>query len=83
MTKTKEDATKDFLELIKHSWTWEKLTQEEKDRFAKGWYTIVECWNGSDAAVKGSYQDRWNILSAMYHMFLRGVGYDITDPRWK
>lgn len=83
MEKIKENATKDFLEMIKHSWTWERLTQKEKDQFAEGWHTIVECWEGSDKAIKGSYHDRWSILNAMYLMFLKGVGYDNNNPRWK
>lgn len=81
--KIKENATQDFLEMIKHSWTWNKLTKEEKDQFEKGWHIVVDCWSGSDRAIKGSYHDRWTTLQAMYHMFLRGIGYDNDNPRWR
>lgn len=84
MTKTKEDATKDFLEMIKNSWTWNRLTEKEKEQFMKAWETVTVCWTGNgESAVKGTYRDRWRVCNALYHMFLTGVGYDTNDPRWK
>ena len=84
MEKIKENATKDFLEMIKKSWTWARLTEEEKTQFMKSWETVTISWaNGRDNAVKGTYKDRWQICNAMYEMFLAGVGYNNNDPRWK
>lgn len=84
MTKTKENAAQDFLEMIKKSWTWERLTKEEKDQFMKAWETVTIAWTGNgESAVKGTYKHRWRICNAMYHMFLAGVGYNNSNPRWK
>ena len=85
MEKIKENAPQDFLEMIKKSWTWERLNQKERKQFMDAFDTIVYSWGNSkyDKAIKGTYKDRWHILNAMYHMFLAGVGYDNNDPRWK
>lgn len=84
MEKIKENATKDFLEMIKKSWTWARLTEEEKAQFMTAWETVTISWaNNGDSAVKGTYKDRWQTCNAMYHMFLAGVGYDTNKEKWK
>lgn len=84
MEKNKENAIKDFLEMIEHSWTWDRLTQKEKDQFKEAFETITVSWaNSGDNVIKGTYRDRWSTCNAIYHMFLAGVGYDNNDPRWK
>lgn len=84
MEKIKENAAKDFFEMIKKSWTWDRLTQKEKNQFIEGFETVTVSWaNSGDNVVKGTYKDRWKACNAMYHMFLAGVGYDNNDPRWK
>lgn len=84
MEKIKENAAQDFFEMIKKSWTWERLTEKEKDQFLEAFDTVVYSWsNSGDRVIKGTYRDRWKVCNAMYHMFLAGVGYDSNDPRWK
>ena len=56
---------------IKQSWTWARLTPEERKRF--------------DAVnidrIKGNKKQRIEAICAIYTAFLAGVGYD--SPRWR
>lgn len=76
MEKIKENALADFKELIYQSWTYEKLTREEKNRLFKVFEDIR-----TTQALKGTYYQRWGILQAIYKAFLLGVGYDSFDWR--
>ena len=69
--KVKENVIQDYLEMIKKSWTWAKLTDEEKECFEKflAYHPMVE------EAVKGNYLQRWHSLEPIYHAFLMGCGY--------
>lgn len=69
MNKDKESALKDYLEMIKKSWTWDKLTEKERKNFE-------ECLYKARYELKGSYKKRWDILGNYYTMFLLGTGYD-------
>ena len=55
-----------FQNVIKKSWTWEKLTEEEQDRFIS--------MNVFDR-IKGDDQTRVEWLNTIYHTFLYGLGY--------
>lgn len=68
----KELATRDFLEMIRKSWTWARLTDQEKERFVDVVY---------DCDVKGSYKQRFHILHKLYHAFLMGMNYDPLNWR--
>lgn len=68
MNKDKESALKDYLEMIKRSWTWDRLTEKERKRF--------EGWIQKGKWLKGSYKQRWDTLENYYTMFLLGTGYD-------
>jgi hypothetical protein len=74
--KDKELAKQEYLEMIKQSWTWAKLTDKEKNKFAE----ILEhpC---SAVVIKGTYDDRWEACEALYHTFLEGLGYDPLNWR--
>lgn len=55
-----------FQNVIKKSWTWEKLTEEEQDRFIS--------MNVFDR-IKGNDQARVEWLNTIYHTFLYALGY--------
>ena len=74
--KNKEEAKKDFVEMTKKSWTYEKMTEEEKIR----WDDLVS-ENSVEKALKGDYLVRWRILQAMYSAYLKGIGY--TGFLWR
>lgn len=72
----KENAVSDYMKMIKESWTWEKLTEEEKTNFEKS-----VLWSLEQKIIVGNYKQRYMILHALYHTFLNGVGY--TNENWR
>lgn len=76
MEKIKENALADFKKMMLQSWTYEKLTKEESDQLFKVFEDVR-----TREALKGTYDQRWDILNAIYHAFLLGVGYDSFNWR--
>lgn len=74
--KNKELAVYDFNEMIKKSWTYEKLTDNEKEKWEMLLINVRTL-----TCLKGNYNTRWNILNAIYHSYLIGLGY--TDFNWR
>ena len=74
--KPKENAQSDFCAMIEKSWTWERLTDTERNN----WYNMLD--NGAArSAVKGDYRTRWDVLQAMYSAFLAALDY--TWDAWR
>ena len=71
MNKNKENAQADWTDMIVKSWTWAKLTDDEKNKFGDELNTA-----GIQKIISGTYRQRWGILSALYSMFLDGCGYN-------
>ena len=71
-----EQAKQDWLEMIKQSWTWARLTESEKETFL----SLLEhpC---SAVVIKGTYHQRWEACDALYHTYLEGLGYTPLDWR--
>ncbi len=69
--KIKENILNDFIKMIQASWTYNRMTENEKAK-------IIETLNHVRTidALKGTYKQRWNILNAIYGAFLAGIGYD-------
>lgn len=72
----KENALNNFINMIQNSWTYERLTKEEKERFFETMQHI-ETRN----ILKGTYNQRWENLNAIYYAFLLGVGYSPINWR--
>ena len=72
----KEKALYDFKVMIEKSWTYEKMTREEKDNWERVLNDVrtITC-------LKGNYNTRWNILQALYMSYLIGIGYDSFNWR--
>ena len=70
--ETKENATNNYISMTIHSWTFDRMTEDEKKR-------CIESLKY--AKVAGAYNTRWEILHSIYHAFLLGLGY--TGPRWR
>lgn len=68
----KEQALEKFMEMIKQSWTWERLTKEEIERF-------YECIDRS--ILFGTFKQRWQHLNDIYFSFLMGLGYSWNNWR--
>lgn len=66
----KEQALDNFVDMIEKSWTYNRLTKEEKERLRDVFYNIQtrEC-------LKGTYIQRWEILQAIYHSYLMALDY--------
>lgn len=67
--KDKEQAMPDWMAMTSQSWTWYTLTDEQRVTWRqmakKRWFRD---------AVKGTYQQRWDALNAIYFAFLEGTG---------
>lgn len=74
--KNKENVLSDFLDMTFQSWTWKKMTQDEKDRFIE----MINSTRIRKDALKGSYDVRWGILNSLYYAYLMGLGY---TPTWR
>lgn len=72
----KEKVRDNFINMIKQSWTYAKLTEEEKNRILKVLYSTQ-----AERCLKGTYKQRWEILQAIYHSFLMALDY--TPIGWR
>lgn len=55
-----------FQTIIKKSWTWQRLTEEEKAKFI----------NLNFDNIKGTKTQRILLFNDIYHAFLTGLGYE-------
>ena len=67
-----KDVIEFFETVTIHSWTWERLTEEERYRFLN-----LPVWKH----IKGTKKQRLEIFHAIYHAFLVGLGYDAIGWR--
>lgn len=74
--KNKDFVFTDFLEMIKKSWTYKRLTEEEQ---AKIHCILLDSRTSEN--IKGSYNQRWNALNALYYAFL--IALDYTPTGWR
>lgn len=69
----KENAVYNYFNtVIVKSWTWERLTDDEKERFK----TCIDF-----SRIKGNQLQRVEVLNMVYSAFLHGVGY--TPTGWR
>ena len=66
----KEIARDLFVEMIMKSWTFEKMTENERQRIVDFFYS-----KRTEDCLKGTYKQRWEILQAIYNSFLMGLDY--------
>ena len=71
MKREKEKAYNDFFEMIKISWTFQKLTEKEKENLQDVFYSIR-----TENALKGTYKQRRAVLDAIYFAFLKSLNYE-------
>ena len=75
MNKPKEKAFPGFLEMTRHSWTYQKMTEEEKCRCEKA------LRSAPTQDIQGTYNQRWSAYNAVYDAYLIGIGY--TGALWR
>lgn len=64
--RNKENALNDFLEMIYNSWSYQTLTDEEKNRFKRLEWVFER--------IKGTYKQRFEYMNYVYHAFVEGIG---------
>ena len=74
--KNKKYAQADWTDMIIKSWTWARLTNAEKNKFGDELAKEI-----TQKVISGTYRQRWEILNALYSMFLEGCGYNGIDWR--
>lgn len=73
---TKENAFLHGIAMFCRSWTFERLSADEKERCINSFLFAEE-----QKIIKGSYRDRIQIMNAIYSGFLSGLGYSGVDWR--
>lgn len=68
--RSKESAFSEYITVIKQSWTWDRLTEQERERCMNAMN-----WVRDQNILRGNFEARWDILQAVYSAFLDGVGY--------
>lgn len=76
MKRIKENAYTDFCNMVCHSWTFVRMTEQEKKNCKSALHFAVE-----QDVLKGNYEARYMILNAVYDAFLCGIGFD--GPMWR
>lgn len=71
MKDNKEMAMSEFCEMIRKSWTYGRMTVEEKARC----FSAIQ-WTHEQGILRGNFNARWAILQGVYNAFLSGIGYD-------
>jgi hypothetical protein len=66
----KENALLHFIVMICKSWTFERMTDQEKENCINA---LIETDDYN--ALKGNWEARFYILHAVYNAFLSGLGY--------
>ncbi len=72
MKQNKNHALRDFTETVMKSWTWEKLTPGERNACLGALQSSI---------ISGTYWQRKDTLSSVYHGFLLALGY--TAVGWR
>lgn len=71
MERIKKNVIQDFQQMIYNSWTYGKMTPQEKHQWAEALDHIRTC-----DTLKGTYNQRWETLQAIYHTFLLALNYN-------
>lgn len=75
MEKIKENVLNDYKQMIYKSWTYAKLTKNERQQLEQTFESVT-----TRNALKGTYTQRWEILQAIYSSFLYALYY---TPDWR
>lgn len=65
----KEQALTDWLTMIRKSWTYGVMTENERERVEEA----ID-WFKRQGMLKGTYKERWQLLNGVYHVFIEGIG---------
>ena len=77
-TKNKENAVTDYMNMIEHSWTYERMTKKEQENCMQSFVVANE-----QEQIIGSYDQRWKICHAIYNAFLTALDYYDNPGDWR
>ena len=72
MNREKENALKDYIAMIKNSWTWHRMTEKEQTALLDYLYNNINKYD----RLRGPYSARWETLHMIYDVYLLGIGYN-------
>ena len=72
MEKDKENAYSEYDKMIRKSWTYARLSEEEKKRWD---YIFEEVTKNKYKVITGNFNSRWKQLHNIYEAFIIGLGY--------
>lgn len=77
----KEDVCGEFIAMIRKSWTYERLCDNERKKIEQ----IISnaCDERYETHVFGTVRQRWQLLHGLYSAFLDGCGYSWEGWREK
>lgn len=76
LPQTKENALLHHIAMDCRSWTFERMTQKEKETYINSLF-----WAADHGLIFGTFSHRWKIMQAIYSAYLDGLGYD--GPNWR
>lgn len=74
----KENAFSNALRMVGRSWTFGRMTQEEKENCVKAFL-----WAEEQGLIVGDYARRWKTMQAIYNAFLTALGYYDNPVNWR
>ena len=74
--KQKENAVIDFIKMIEKSWTYDRMTNKERETFVNE--LLEQDYFGR---IKGSYDIRYDVCHALYSVYLAALDYNPTNWR--
>lgn len=78
MPREKENAFIKFICMCAQSWTFKRMTQEEKENCIKAFI-----WANEQGMITGSFEHRWKIMQAIYNAFLTALGFYENHADWR
>lgn len=74
--RNKEEAFNMFVEMTEKSWTYEKLSKQER-------INLSTTFNEAKKYLKGNFKQRWSTLDLIYEAFLNALGYCESVVQWR
>ena len=76
LPRNKDTALLHFCAMICRSWTFERMTHDEKERCISTLW-----WTANQNALRGNFGAMWIVMQAVYNAFLSGLGCD--GSKWR
>lgn len=71
LPRDKDNAFLHGLSMFCRSWTFGRMTDDERERCINSFL-----FANDQGMIKGTFTDRVQIMNAIYHAFLQGIGYN-------